>query len=94
MPSKERCRYCGMVVGPAEVKTVDHGVAEILGALGLPAAAAAVVAGASSIAAASSGFVVEGKTYASLEDMPPDVRRRVEEKMARLAALGFALPTR
>jgi hypothetical protein len=82
------CRYCGVVVGEDEAPAVEQGVAEIFGALGLPCGAVtASVAGASS-------FVVDDKTYARLEDMPPDVRRRVEEKMAKLAALGFGMPTR
>ncbi len=80
------CRYCGVVFAEDETPAVEHGVAEIFKALGL--------AGGAASEGEASGFVVDGKTYARLEDMPPDVRRRVEEKMAKLAALGFGLPTR
>jgi len=90
------CRHCGTGLGRAQAPAVDQGVAEILAALGLPggAGATAVPGDSSGPPTRSSSFVVDGKTYERLEDMPAEVRRRVEEKMEKLAALGFVVPPR
>lgn len=84
------CPYCGTVIEREQEPSVERGVAEIMAALGSGRPIAAGQHVVHSVTThASTTFVVDGKTYARIEDMPPDVRARFEEKMAKLEAMGL-----
>lgn len=80
------CHFCAAAVTVAAAPNVGHGVAELLQALNLPGGFGA---GGQVVSSSTTTFVVGGKTYSRLEDLPPDERAKVEAKLAKLAALGI-----
>src|SRR5436305_9362723 len=80
------CAYCNIALDPepsAQPPVVDRAVA------GLWEAVANAAGRASTVTTQSTSYVVDGKTYTSLDEMPPEARAKLEANLAKLEALGL-----
>jgi hypothetical protein len=77
-----KCRFCSTAVVAPSASPL---------ATAIDAALKSATAGSGSVSV-SNTFVVDGRTYHRVEDMPPEVRAKVESKRAALAKLGIKLP--